>query len=196
MVQLLVCYRKFQAMKNLLLLLAVALLSSCSLNRMYLTVATKQDIEKAGVDIKQVQFYNSEEIVLARQLSKGELKVAEGKVRIENGKSIEEIITPANTPGICELNDEKTLKVSFDTGDGKSIPFLVERKGDMATSGSYFKIGAKKWERTARGQQIGKVDYQGQIYNLVRGANSRLMIDKSILNKVDRNTHVAKGRKL
>ena len=46
---------------------------------MYLTVATKQDIEKAGVDIKQVQFYNSEEIVLARQLSKGELKVAEGK---------------------------------------------------------------------------------------------------------------------
>ena len=196
MVQLLVCYRKFQAMKNLLLLLAVALLSSCSLNRMYLTVATKQDIEKAGVDIKQVQFYNSEEIVLARQLSKGELKVAEGKVRIENGKSIEEIIIPANTPGICELNDEKTLKVSFDTGDGKSIPFLVERKGDMATSGSYFKIGAKKWERTARGQQIGKVDYQGQIYNLVRGANSRLMIDKSILNKVDRNTHVAKGRKL
>ena len=183
-------------MKNLLLLLAVALLSSCSLNRMYLTVATKQDIEKAGVDIKQVQFYNSEEIVLARQLSKGELKVAEGKVRIENGKSIEEIIIPANTPGICELNDEKTLKVSFDTGDDKSIPFLVERKGDIATSGSYFKIGAKKWERTARGQQIGKVDYQGQIYNLVRGANSRLMIDKSILNKVDRNTHVAKGRKL
>ncbi len=183
-------------MKNLLPLAAVILLSSCSINRMYLTVDTKQQIEKAGVDIKQVQFYNSEEIVLARQLNKGELKVAEGKVRIENGQSIEEIIIPANTPGICELNDEKTLKVSFDTGDGKSIPFLVERKGDMATSGSYFKIGAKQWVRTSRGEQVGKVDYQGQIYNLVRGMNSRLMIDKSVLNKVDRNTHVAKGRKL
>lgn len=183
-------------MRTLILLSTVIFLSSCSINRMYLTVATKQEIEKAGIDIKAVQFYNSEEIILARQLSKGELKVAEGKVRIENGKSIEEIIIPANTPGICELNDEKTLKVSFDTGDGKSIPFLVERKGDMVTTGSYFKVGAKKWERTSSGQQIGKVDYQGQIYTLVRGANSRLMIDKSVMNKVERKTHVAKGRKL
>tara|TARA_R110002072_G_scaffold281866_1_gene444544 strand:+ start:428 stop:979 length:552 start_codon:yes stop_codon:yes gene_type:complete len=183
-------------MKKLLLFSAIAFLSSCSINRIYLTVETKLQIEKAGLDIKQLQFYNSEEIVLARQLSKGELKVAEGKVRIENGKSIEEIIIPANTPGVCELNDEKTLKVSFDKGDGKSIPFLVERKGDMVTTESYFKIGAKKWIRTSKGQQVGKVDYQGQVYNLVGGANSRLMIDKSVLNKVDRNTHVAKGRKL
>ncbi len=183
-------------MKNLILIGAVALLSSCSINRMYLTVDTKQQIEQAGLDIKQVQFYNSEEIILSRKLSKGELKVAEGKVRIENGQSIEEIIIPANTPGICELNDEKTLKVSFDTGDGRSIPFLVERKGDMVTSGSYFKIGAKQWVRTSRGEQIGKVDYQGQIYDLTRGMNSRLMIDKSVMNKVERSTHVAKGRKL
>ena len=196
MVQLLSCQLKILTMKKLLFLSAIVLLSSCSINRMYLTVSTKLEIEKAGIDIKKVQFYNSEEIVLARQLSKEELKVAEGKVRIENGKSIEEIVIPANTPGVCELNDEKTLKVSFDTGNGKSIPFLVERKGDMVTTESYFKIGAKTWKRTSQGRQVGQVDYQGQIYSLVRGADSRLMIDKSVMNKVDRNTHVAKGRKL
>ena len=196
MVQLLSCQLKILTMKKLLFLSAIVLLSSCSINRMYLTVSTKLEIEKAGIDIKKVQFYNSEEIVLARQLSKEELKVAEGKVRIENGKSIEEIVIPANTPGVCELNDEKTLKVSFDKGDGKSIPFLVERKGDMVTTESYFKIGAKTWKRTSQGRQVGQVDYQGQIYSLVRGADSRLMIDKSVMNKVDRNTHVAKGRKL
>lgn len=190
------CQLKILTMKKLLFLSAIVLLSSCSINRMYLTVSTKLEIEKAGIDIKKVQFYNSEEIVLARQLSKEELKVAEGKVRIENGKSIEEIVIPANTPGVCELNDEKTLKVSFDTGNGKSIPFLVERKGDMVTTESYFKIGAKTWKRTSQGRQVGQVDYQGQIYSLVRGADSRLMIDKSVLNKVDRKTHIAKGRKL
>ena len=184
-------------MKSLsLATLIVFTLSSCSLNRMLLTVDTKQQIEKAGVDIKQVQFYNSEEIILARQLNKEEIKVAEGKVRIENGKNIEEIIIPANTPGICELNDEKTLKVSFDAGDGKTIPFLVERKGDVVTSGSYFKIGAKKWVRTNRGRKVGKLDYEGQVYNIVRGAESRLMIDKAVLNRVKRETRVAKGRKL
>jgi hypothetical protein len=179
-----------------LLVIYTALLSSCSTNRLLLTIDTKQQIEKAGVNIKQVQFYNSEEIILARQLNKEELKVAEGKVRIENGKHIEEIIIPANTPGICELNNEKTLKVSFDTGDGKSLPFLVERKGDMVVSSSYFKIGAKKWVRTTRGRKIGKLDYEGKTYSLVHGSDSRLMIDKSVMNRVKRDTHVAKGRKL
>ena len=101
------------------------------------------------------------------QQNKEEIKVAEGKVRIENGKHIEEIIIPVNTPGVCEINDEKTLKVSFDTGDGKSLPFLVERKGDMVVSSSYFKIGAKKWVRTSKGKKIGKVDYEGKTYSLV-----------------------------
>ncbi|MGB0917320.1 MAG: hypothetical protein ACPGU4_07000 [Flavobacteriales bacterium] len=183
-------------MKKLLLLSAVALLSSCSINRMLLTVDTKQQIEKAGVDIKQVQFYNSEEIILARQIKKEEINVAEGKVRIENGKHIEEIIIPANTPGVCELNNEKTLKVSFDAGDGKTIPFLVEKRGEVVSSGSYFKIGAKKWVRTSRGRKVGKLDYEGEIYNIVRGSDSKLMIDKSVLNRVKRDTHVAKGRKL
>ncbi|MGB0369534.1 MAG: hypothetical protein ACPGD8_09020 [Flavobacteriales bacterium] len=183
-------------MKNLLLLSAVVILSSCSVNRMLLTVDTKQQIEKAGVDLKQVQFYNSEEIILARQIKKEEINVAEGKVRIENGKHIEEIIIPANTPGICELNNEKTLKVSFDAGDGKTIPFLVEKRGEIVSSGSYFKIGAKKWVRTSRGRKVGKLDYEGEIYNIVRGSDSKLMIDKSVLNRVKRDTHVAKGRKL
>lgn len=163
---------------------------------MYFTVDTRQEIEKAGVDISQVQFYNSEEIILSRYISKEELKVAEGKVRIENGKNIEEIIIPANTPGICELKDEKTLKVSFEDGDGKTIPFLVERRGEVVVASSYFKIGAKEWTRTDRGQRIGTLDYQGQDYTIVRGQNARLMIDKSIMNKVDRDVHVAKGRKL
>lgn len=183
-------------MRSIVAFLATALLlTSCSLNRMYFTVESKKEIENAGVDLTQVQFYNSEEIILARQISKEEVKVAEGKVRVENGKNIEEIIIPANTPGICELHDEKTLKISFDA-EGKSIPFLVERRNDMVVSGSYFKIGAKEWVRGDRGRRVGKLDYEGQMYNIVRGSDSRLMIDKAILNKVERKTKVVKGRKL
>lgn len=172
------------------------LLASCSGSRLYFTVDTKQEIENAGVDLSQVQFYNSEEIILARQISKEEVKVAEGKVRIENGRNIEEIIIPANTPGICELHDEKTLKVSFDAGDGKTVPFLVERRNEVVVPGSYFKIGAKEWTRSDRGRRVGKLDYDGKVYSIVRGSESKLMINKAVLNKVNRDTHVAKGRKL
>jgi hypothetical protein len=66
----------------------------------------------------------------------------------------------------------------------------------VVVEGSYFKIGAKEWIRSDRGRKVGKLDYEGKIYKLVRGVEAKLMIDKAVLNKVKRNVHVAKGRKL
>lgn len=43
-------------------------------------------MEAKGVDLKKIQYYNSEAIVLLRKIKDEEIKVAEGKVRIENGK--------------------------------------------------------------------------------------------------------------
>jgi hypothetical protein len=184
-------------MRNLFfLLLTASVFTSCSTSRMYFTVETKQQVEKANVAITQLQFYNSEEIVLVRQMSKEEFGVEKGRIKIENGKQVEEIIIPRNTPGICELHDEKTLKVSFDKGNDNALAFLVERRNDVVVPGSQFKIGAKEWVTTERGNKVGKLDYEGKVFTMVRGMNSRLLIDKSVLNKVDRDTKVAKGRKL
>lgn len=173
-------------------LICVALMftfSSC--NRMLLDVPTKQKIENAGISINQVQFYNSEEIVLSRQLKNEDLKVVSGKVRFENGKYIEEIKIRRNTPGVCDISDDKALRVSFEDGSGKSLVFLI----DATRQGDYFKIGAKEWVMR-NNSKIGKVEYQNKMYNLVRGRNSRLMINKSVLNKMKRNTRIAKGKKL
>lgn len=178
------------------LLFITVVLSSCSTSRLYLTVDTRKQIEKAEIALTQVQFFNSEEIVLIRQLSKEDIGVDKGRIRIENGRQVEEVIIPRNTPGVCELFDEKTLKVSFETGDGKQIPFLVERRNGTVTEDSHFKIGAKEWVTTSRGNKVGKVDYDGKVYTLIRGLNSRLLIEKSTLNNVERDTRVAKGRKL
>lgn len=184
-------------MRNAILLLScAAVFSSCSMNRMYFTVETKLQVEKANINVTQLQFYNSEEIVLTRQLSKEDIGVEKGRIKIQNGRQVEEIIIPRNTPGICEVNDEKTLKVSFDKGNDNAIAFLVERRNGVVTEGSHFKIAAKEWVSTERGNKVGKMDYEGKVFTLVRGFNSRLLIDKSVLNKVDRDTKVAKGRKL
>lgn len=184
-------------MRNAIFLLScAAVLSSCSMNRMYFTVETKLQVEKANIPITQLQFYNSEEILLVRQMSKEEFGVEKGRIKIQNGRQVEEVIIPRNTPGICELHDEKTLKISFDKGKDNAIAFLVERKNGVVTEGSHFKIAAKEWVSTERGNKVGKLDYEGKVFTLVRGFNSRLLIDKSILNKVERDTKVAKGRKL
>jgi predicted aspartyl protease len=163
---------------------------------MYFTVETKLQVEKANIPVTQLQFYNSEEILLVRQMSKEDFGVEKGRIKIQNGRQVEEVIIPRNTPGICELFDEKTLKISFDKGNDNAIAFLVERKNGVVTEGSHFKIAAKEWVSTERGNKVGKMDYEGKVFTLVRGFNSRLLIDKSVLNKVNRDTKVVKGRKL
>jgi hypothetical protein len=177
-------------------IIVAILLTSCVGNRMYLTVGTKKKLEKAEVDLTQIQFYNSETIVLARQINKEEVDVTQGKVKFKNGKYVQEIIIQAGTPGICEVHDVKSLRVSFEDGSGNSIPFLVERRGGVISDGSGFKLGAKEWKKMASGSTVGKLDYQNEMFSIVKGANSRLLLDKTVLTKVDRDTRIAKGRKI
>lgn len=177
--------------------LAIVLsLASCSTSRVYFTVAGKKQLDEAGIELKKIQFYPSSDLLLSRQLSKEEIAVYKGKVRIENGRQIEEVIIPSGTPGVCEWNDEKSLRVSFDQGDGKQLIFLVEKRNGVVVEESHFKIAAKEWVNLNNGNRIGKVDYQGKVFNLVRGQDARLMIDKERLVKTQQSTTVVKGRKL
>lgn len=184
-------------MKTSVLGLAILLtLSSCVSNRIYFTVDTQKQLTEEKIDLKQIQFFNSEEIVLVRQASEAEVNVEDGKLKMKNGKMVEEIIIPAGTPGICEVYDERSLRVSFDDGERNALPFLVERRGGVVVDRSGFKLGGKDWKKTRNGGKIGKVDYEKEVFTIIRGADSRLLIDKTTLTKVDRTTKVAKGRKL
>lgn len=171
-------------------------LSSCGPSRIYFTVDTKLRLDKAGIGLQKVQFYPSADIVLVRQISTEEVDVVKGKVKIEGGRKVEEIIIPAGTPGICEFNDERSMRVSFDQGDGKLLVFQVERRDGNVVPGSYFKIAAKEWITLNSGGRVGTIDYNGKVFTMVRGQDTRLMIDKSVISKTERNTSVAKGRKV
>ncbi|MFT5279002.1 MAG: hypothetical protein ACI9P8_000634, partial [Bacteroidia bacterium] len=61
-------------MKTFFLGLAILLtLSSCVSNRIYFTVDTQKQLTGEKIDLKQIQFFNSEEIVLVRQASEAEV---------------------------------------------------------------------------------------------------------------------------
>lgn len=177
-------------------ILVTVLLSSCVGNRMYLTVSTKKKLEQADIDLTKIQFYNSETIVLARQINKEEVDVTQGKVKFKNGRYVQEIIIPAGTPGVCEVFDVKSLRISFEDGEGSTVPFLVERRGGVISDGSGFKLGAREWKKTSNGRKVGKLDYQKEMFTIVKGANSRLLLDKTVMTKEDRDTRIAKGRKI
>ena len=74
----------------LLALLSVGLLSACASRKaVYFTQSIRENVESYDITVDQIQFYNSHKIVLYRNLSYEETKVASGKIRFENGEFID-----------------------------------------------------------------------------------------------------------
>ncbi len=77
----------------------------------------KQKLEKENIDLKQVQFYVDQKLILSRNLGDQKLEVKSGIVKLENGKYINDVIIPSFTPGICESTDNDKLMISFEKGN-------------------------------------------------------------------------------
>lgn len=83
------------------LLIITFTVSSCS-NLIYFTQDVRDDLNVNNLDVEKVQFYNSEKIILKRNLSKEETQLAKGTILLENGQYYEEIIIPKkNKRGCC-----------------------------------------------------------------------------------------------
>lgn len=181
-------------MKNSFLLVVIAVaLSSCS-QKVYFTKETKEKLEAKGVDLKKIQYYNSEAIVLLREVNDEEVKVAEGKVRFENGKNVEEIIIKRNTPGIfAEANTSDAMMIRFEKGGTKYLPFVPSK--DYSGRKNIYQLGYLDRVNSG-GSRFAIVNYDDKKYSIVFGSNAALLIDKSVLVKEERKTRVAEGVKV
>jgi len=74
----------------------------------------KQRLETNNIDLKKVQFFIDQRIILTRSLGSNKAEVKSGKVTFENGEYTHEIIIPALTPGICEKTADGKVYISFE----------------------------------------------------------------------------------
>jgi hypothetical protein len=109
-------------LNSVLILGFIGVLASCSssrkMSREYVPFTTqlKQRLERDTIDIKKVQFYVDQKLILSRYLDDEKAQVTSGKVRLENGKYINEVIIPPFTPGVCEDIQNGNLMISFEKG--------------------------------------------------------------------------------
>ena len=87
-------------------IISISLLINCTVQ---LTAGVKNKIVESAVNLSDVQFYNSERIVLRRSFRKKEnIKETAGKIKFKKGKYVETLIIRKKTPGVCkEYDDEK-----------------------------------------------------------------------------------------
>lgn len=165
----------------------LGLLSSCQ-NFVPYTTALKEKYKLSEEDLKRIQFYNSEPIILQRKLVEGSSEITGGKIKTVNGEKIEEIIIPAKTKGVMTkyvANDK--IEVSFEKSDDYFLKF-----GSNPNKSNHFVVLASDWQ-----SRSGRVTYNGQLFfTAPESIDAILLVDMRKVMKTEQNTRVAKGRKI
>ena len=75
-------------------------------------------------EVKNLQFYTSHQITPRREVQSEDREITPGhKLRLVSGKSVDEVVIPAKTPGVALRVSKRAISVSF--VDGTSLDFVV-----------------------------------------------------------------------
>lgn len=164
------------------------MLSSCA-PRVPFTQATKEQYRLTESDLKQIQFYASHDIVLQRaETDQSGKETTEGTLILTEGKSVEQVLIRAGTPGIVDkVIDDNRMMVSFEDGADKGLVF-----GDPFDKKGKYTMLAAEWKNNR-----GVLDYGGKTWFAAPGAsNVYLTFKMKRLRKFRKDSRVVKGRRL
>ncbi|MFZ2898424.1 MAG: hypothetical protein WA004_07380 [Saprospiraceae bacterium] len=167
--------------------LIALLLSSCSPNLHYFTQDLYRDNNWSDQELKQIQFYLSQDIVLRREANADQGQIRDGAIRIRNGRKVEEIVIPRGTPGVFLFSPkENRFAVSFEkNGDTRYLMF-----GPNPKLGDRYVLLASDWEK-----RQGKVTYDQSTWWVdADQALAGLMVDLKRSKRVTVRSRVAQGR--
>ncbi|HLK27470.1 MAG TPA: hypothetical protein VKT28_02730 [Puia sp.] len=175
----------------------VAFVSSCSSSRRMskeyvpFTRELKARLERENIDIKQVQFYVDQKLIMSRYLDNDKAQVTSGVVKLENGRYINEVIVPPFTPGVCEDVSNGNLMISFEKGSN-DLGFGL---GSNYSANQYVLYGYD-WKNGTAVVNFDNNKFRVRCGTCSDVASARLMIRKSVVDKFEKKTRVLEGRKV
>lgn len=177
-------------MKKLVPLLGLMslLMTSCS-EKIYFTQAIRDQYQLTPEEIRGIQFYISDEVVLRKGEENENQKTTEdGKLIVESGKSIDQLVIKANTRGgVDNTGDNRSIDVGFDEESGNTLSF-----GSGRNRNGLYTLQAISWDNGR-----GKVRYGDSFWFASKGSeNAALLFKMKSIKKLRVTEKVAKGRKV
>ena len=152
--------------------------------------------------LRELQFYLSDRIVLERVAEKGDGRVDRGRLVVRSGTVIHQILVRRGTPGVIEaLNDigdsrdGHAIEVSFEPG--APLRFSAAKAGgtyslvDPIQRGSFADLLASFGKRRTL-----VADFAGSRWPVAAGGNSTLLIEKNALGRLRRTQRILPGVKV
>ena len=166
------------------------LISSCSPKLTPFTERLQEENGWSENELKKIQFYVSDDIVLRRQATKGTSKIERGEIKIVDGKRVEEVVIRKGTPGVFLFQPkEGNFAISFESRDDED-PYLVF--GPSRKARGRYTLRAKDWKSDRNG---GKISYDGKaFYTPTESAYAVLMVDLKRIKDTKVKSRTAGGR--
>jgi len=167
----------------------VLLFSSCGPTLSPFTQTLYEDNSWTEGELRQIQFYLSDDIVLYRELNGGKSEIIQGEIKIVNGRKRDQVTFRRGTPGVFMFSPKSNrFAVSFeDGGDDRYLMF-----GPSPKVGNRYVLMASDWNR-----RQGVVTYAGQKWVVdANDAYTAIRCDLKRLQQTDVKTRVASGRRI
>lgn len=140
-------------------------------------------------ELKKIQFYLSDDIVISRALTKGNSEITSGAIKIVNGEKVEEVRIPRGTPGVFLFRaKDDNFAIGFDAAsDQRFLMFGSNPK----KRGTYVLL-ASEWK-----DRQGKVRFDDKFYfTNPDAALASLMVNYRKIRKVEVSSNTVSGRKV
>jgi len=115
--------------------MALSCLLGCATSRVPFTQQLREQHKLTADELKNLQYYASHTITLRREVDSTSRQITGGhRLVLTSGKSVEQFVVKAGTPGIAKEVGATSLVVSF--GDGADFRFGLRGDGDYAVDPS------------------------------------------------------------
>lgn len=182
--------KKVTIVKSLLLSLSImTILSSCGSQLRPFTSHVLQEGGWSDSELKKIQFYLSDDIVIQRVLTEGSSEITSGTIKIVKGERIEEVRIPRGTPGVFLFRaKEDHFAIGFDSNSDKR--FLMFGPNPKK-QGAYVLL-ASEWK-----DRQGRVRFDDKFYFTdPTSAWANLLVDYRKVKRVEVASKTVKGRKV
>lgn len=142
-------------------------------------------------DIRKLQFFVDQTLILSRGLSQDRLYIDKGKVVNQFGVNENKIELLALTPGIVESIEPDGMRIIFENGANNNIKFINNKY-----SPEFFIFSGTNWDNGT-----AEIDYKGTTYRASCGtcssvADAKLVVRQKDVMAGDTKTYIISGKTL
>ncbi|MBB4078450.1 hypothetical protein GGR28_001063 [Lewinella aquimaris] len=139
-------------------------------------------------ELRRIQFYLSEDVVLQRELRNDRTRIRKGTVSVIDGREVEQIVFKRNTPGVFVFSPKtQRVAISFESDNDNFLVF-----GPNPKNGNRYTLLAGDWTRN-----YGTVTYAGREWRVSSAdAFASLLIPLKRLREGDTQGRIVGGRRI